>query len=506
MAKFESVRGQFRAIWLAPLFAVIALGAWAFASPIGAAPDDDYHLVSIWCANGGGEHCADGENAANRTITASLEKLHCYAYDEERSAGCQEAVLEAGSSQTTVTTRGNFAGEYPPLFYASMGLLSGENIIASAMSMRWVNVLIFVGLAVALYLLLPVFRRGNLVWGWLVTLVPLGIFLVTSNNPSSWAIMGVGSAWLSLLGYFESTGTRKFALGGIFVFSVLLASGARADAAFFTGGAIVTVLVLKFLPERRFMLSAILPAVGLVVALLFFLSATQAGIGSEGFTTAPSDERPDAEVALGSLGLVAFNILNLPYLWTGVFGAWGLGWLDTHLPTIVLWGSAASFIGVGFAGLAVMSWRKVVAFVGTGLVLVFLPLYVLYQSNAAVGTYLQSRYLLPLVVIFALVLVFVPQGREFRLGAVQRWAVIFGLSVANFVALQVNIRRYVTGVDAPGISLDAGAEWWWSGVPFSPNAVWLLGSVAFAALVVVLVREVSHSSPDRITASPMPHQ
>lgn len=34
------------------LLAIAGLGAWAFASPAGSSPDDDYHLASIWCAQG----------------------------------------------------------------------------------------------------------------------------------------------------------------------------------------------------------------------------------------------------------------------------------------------------------------------------------------------------------------------------------------------------------------------------------------------------------------------
>lgn len=491
MAKPERVQRAFRVIWLAPLLAFIALGAWAFASPVGAGPDDDFHLVSTWCANGGGEHCAEGENTGNRTITASLEKLHCYAYDEEKSAACQEAVLEQLGDEQVLTRRGNFAGSYPPLYYATMGLFSGDNIIASAVVMRFVNVTLFVGLATALFVLLPVFRRSNLVWAWLVTTIPLGLFLIASNNPSGWAMVGVGSAWLALLGYFETDGRRRIALGALFIVSVLLAAGSRSDGAFYAAGAIVTVLVLKGVWERRFLLLSLLPLAGLAISVFFFFTAGQTGSGTGGFSTANREEAPEAEAALGALGLLAFNILNLPDLWTGVFGNWGLGWLDTAMPALVLWASAAAFIGAGFVGLAAMSWRKAIALIGTGVVLFALPLYVLYQSNAAVGTYLQARYLLPLIVVFALVLLFVPPGRSIRFSRLQVWALGFGLVVANFVALQVNIRRYVTGVDAPGVSLDAGAEWWWQGVPFGPNAVWIIGSLAFAGLVVILVREVA---------------
>lgn len=495
MAKAGEGRRVFRAIWLAPLLMFVALGAWAFASPVGAAPDDDYHLVSIWCANGQNEHCAEGDTAHDRTVTTALSKLHCYAYDDQKSAGCQKDVIETLSNEKTVTQRGNFSGEYPPFYYSVMGLFAGADIITSAVVMRLLNVLLFVALTTTLFALLPSNRRGNLGLGWLITLVPLGTFLIASNNPSGWGISGVGSGWLALLGYFETAGRRKLALGIVFALSVLIASGSRADAAFFMGGAIVTVLVLKAIWDRRFLIDAILPALGLIVVVLFFFAAGQSGTGSQGFATSPSDERPDAEAALGSFGLLAFNILNLPYLWTGVFGGWGLGWLDTQLPTVVLWASGAVFISAGFVGLAAMSWRKLIALVGTALVLISMPVFILYRSNAAIGTYLQARYLLPLIVIFALVLVFVPDGRSYRFSRMQKSAVLFGLSVANFVALQVNLRRYVTGMDAPGLSLDTGVEWWWADVPFSPDAVWLLGSLAFAALVAILLKEIHPSTP-----------
>ncbi|NDB42676.1 MAG: hypothetical protein EB035_06830, partial [Actinobacteria bacterium] len=34
------------------MLAFVSLCAWAFASPIGAPPDGDFHLASIWCAQG----------------------------------------------------------------------------------------------------------------------------------------------------------------------------------------------------------------------------------------------------------------------------------------------------------------------------------------------------------------------------------------------------------------------------------------------------------------------
>jgi hypothetical protein len=68
--------------------------------------------------------------------------------------------------------------------------------------------------------------------------------------------------------------------------------------------------------------------------------------------------------------------------------------------------------------------------------------------------------------------------------------VIAALSAAHFVALHLNIRRYVTGVDQSGPNLDAGAEWWWQG-PVGPNAVWLLGSLAYTLLIAILITNIA---------------
>ncbi len=101
------------------------------------------------------------------------------------------------------TDRGNYLGEYPPVYYAVMRLFAGPDLQVSALVMRLVNAVLFVGLATALAALLPAWRRGTLLWGWLVTLVPLGMFIIPSNNPSGWAVTGVGTAFLALLGWFE---------------------------------------------------------------------------------------------------------------------------------------------------------------------------------------------------------------------------------------------------------------------------------------------------------------
>ena len=66
-------RRRFPVLILAPVFALIALIAWSLASPIGASPDDDFHLASIWCADAADTAaCTAGPTAAERYVPQAV--------------------------------------------------------------------------------------------------------------------------------------------------------------------------------------------------------------------------------------------------------------------------------------------------------------------------------------------------------------------------------------------------------------------------------------------------
>lgn len=486
---------------LAPLLAFLALTAWAFASPIGAGPDDDYHLVSAWCAVGGGADCEPGADASYRTVPGEFESVTCYAQNSDWSAACQQE-LWAAAPDTWQSNRGNFAGEYPPVYYAAMHLFAGADLQSSALTMRLVNAALFVALATALVALLPLWRRRTLLWGWLVALIPLGIFLIPSNNPSGWAVTGVGTAFLALLGWFDTTGRRRWALGALYLVGVVMAAGSRGDAGVYVVGATLTVLILTAARTRGWALAAILPAVGIVVAIAFFVTAGQSGVGATGFTSdGTTGVRPgsEGEPPLSGVALAAYNLLMLPFLWTGVWGTWGLGWFDTLMPAIVPWAATAAFVVVGFAGLGRLDWRKAVALAGVLLVLVALPVYVLTAGGDRIGEQLQPRYLLPLILLFAMLLVTEPQRRPLRFTRAQLFLVLGALAVAHLVALHINLRRYVTGTDQQGANLDAGVEWWWIGFPTGPTVVWIVGALAYTGLLAVLWSQLRPIPAERPT-------
>lgn len=481
---------------LAPILAVITLLAWAVSSPVGSSPDDDFHLVSIWCASPSSEQfCEQTGEESKRLVPEALVGAPCFAFDATKSASCQ-ADLSFTAVADTATQRGNFAGGYPPIYYATMGLFAGTDIAAAPITMRVVNVLIFVGIATALFLLLPVARRSALVWSWVVTMVPLGLFVLASNNPSAWAITGVGMGWMALLGYFETRGFRKVALGALFVLSAIMAAGSRSDGAIYTVLGIVAVGILSFARTKTWMLSAILPVVVAAFCITLFRLSRPVASLTQGL---PGGDSGTAVEPTDIFGRFVYNILEGPSLWAGIFGdRWGLGWLDTSMPAIVWFGGLASFVAVGFAAAGRLDWHKLAVLIGGVLVLWLMPTIVLISAGDTVGENMQPRYLLPLIVMFTGILLLRPQSRPIRFTRVQVLLVASVLSVTQLIALNLNLRRYVTGFDDFGVDLDTGIEWWWNWA-ISPMTVWIIGSAAFAALLFILLpRHAGTGVPGRL--------
>ncbi len=485
---------RFRVLILAPVFALIALVAWSLASPIGASPDDDFHLASIWCANAADTAaCKPASNPAERFVPEAVHRAPlCYRFHDDISAACQATDFSLNPATKVLTDRGSFTGSYPPVYYATMSLFVGNDIEVSVVVMRIVNGILFLALTTALFLLLPRTRRATLVWTWLITTVPLGLFLLGSNNPSAWAIIGMGSLWIALLGFFETVGRQRVGLGVVATIAAIMAAGARADAAIYAIISIVVAVVLAFRPERAFLRLAVLPLVLAVACVLFYLGSGQSSVATTGLGTGSA-----TPPGLGAL--LTYNLQHVQSLWVGSFGVWSLGWVDTPMPPIVWFGAAGSVLVMVFAGLAHISRRKLIALGIVGLVLWLLPLYVLEVGRTFVGDSVQPRYLLPLIILFVGIALLPVGNRTLRFSRLQSVIVAAALIVAQSVALHENIRRYVTGLDVSGLNLDRVIEWWWP-IAISPMGVWIVGTIAFAAAVVILVREASRLAQ---TTAPM---
>ncbi|SKA93758.1 Predicted membrane protein [Agreia bicolorata] len=466
-----------------PLAMFLSLASWALASPVGASPDDDFHLASTWCGLGVRDGLCETGAQPNERLVPQLVRdgAECYKFAPAVSAACQEPILGSEASKLVPTVRLNSTGLYPPVYYAVMGLFASEDVERSVIVMRMVSIAIFVALWTALYALLPRRRRGTLVWSWVVGIVPLGMFLLASNNPSSWAIISGGSVWIALVGYFETTGRRRVALGLLALLAAGLGAGARADSALYAiiGAGVAVALTVK--RAKGYWRLTILPILIVVGSIALYLTSNQVAAASTGMGT-------DTTIATTDTGfLLTSNLLDIPLLWAGVFGSWALGWFDTRMPGSVSVVSLAAFAVVVFAALAHTTWRKLLVLGLIAGALVAIPVYILVQSSTVVGSGVQPRYVLPLIIMFAGVALFHLRDREPQLGRVQVYLVEGSIIVANAIALHVNMRRYLTGVDMGGWNLNNQREWWWA-LPVPPLAVWVIGVLTFAFAVHLLLR------------------
>lgn len=473
--------GRLRILVLVPLLLLIALSSWAVASPVGGAPDENFHLASIWC--GAGDRpglCESDPDEAGKRVPWATIGSQCFAFQPDVSANCQKKELGDDPSRLVLTEHVNATAHfYSPVYYATMSVFASENVPASVIVIRIMNALIFVVIATALFISLPARRRSLLVISLAVTLVPWGIFLLASVNANGWAVLAGGTLWLAVLGFLETTGWRRVSLGAIAAITAVIGAGARSDMAVYAvlGMAAAVFLAARRERGRRFWLSLILPAVLAVVCFVLFLSAQQIGIWQNG--VAPGSGGTSRQ----GLGLLAHNLLTLPSLWVGSLGTWPLGWNDVPIPPFVWVGTIFAVSAAIFTGFVSLSWRKLVVLGVTATALIVLPLYLLQRSMTEVGGLVHPRYLLPLIIMFVGFALLPVAKRVPTATAFQIWIVAGVLSIANAVSLYSNIKRY-TG--SPGLSLASPDSWWWAaGVPH-PNVVWVVGSAAFAGALALL--------------------
>ncbi|WP_431795789.1 DUF2142 domain-containing protein [Microbacterium enclense] len=458
--------------WLVPLMLFVALGAWSFASPVGASPDDDFHLPSIWCGLGDRPGlCEDSGDPATRLVPTPLKDASCYAFLPADSAAC----WDPEASGLFEAARVNTGPLYPPVFYATMSVFAGPDVPTSVLLMRLANSAIAVGLVTSVFWALPRRLRPALLISTVGSAVPLGVFIYASTNPSSWALLSAATVWISVYAVTQTSGRRRWVLAGLAVVATVLGAGARADAGAFAIFGAVLGLLLGLGRIRSALVPIVTAAAVAVVGVAFYLSAGQSGSLVAGL---PSDNPPLTRAQLID------NALNVPTLWTGALGGWGLGWLDTPMPSTVVVATSLVVGGILFLGIARPTLREGIAAALALAALWAVPFILLAQSRAVVGTQVQPRYILPLLIIL-LGVASVAVDVEARWTRARRLIAAGALSIAFALAIYTNVRRYTTGTDGTALDPGTGAEWWWPVAP-SPLLTVVVGSLAFAAGLGVL--------------------
>ncbi len=481
--RFQDLRTPRKFFWVgtAIISAILALSSWAVSSPVGSSPDDDYHNVSIWCGQGFRDGlCEEGDNGGavvNETLRANYL---CFSSRPENSGACEPSELYAE------TTRVN-GGENPRVYYWVMSWFAGTEITPSVVSVRIANSVIIVLLFTLSMIYLPLHLRRIPLISAVVTSVPLGLFIIASTNPSSWGYSALLVLFPTMVGFLSTDQARvRVILGLLATVSLLMTAGSRPDSSLY---AVIAVAIALFLILKKNQLRKSMITLGLLLAA--------AGIylfASSGNTVAVLSGAPGGGLTFPSIRSTFFNFLRLPDLIVGVFGSWGLGWLDTPMPSIVWAITYGVFCGIVFASLSGFTIRQWAALAAVVSALIAIPMAALFASGLVVGQFVQPRYLMPLLGLVVGVALF-RESRESGLvfSRGQLWSVALALVVANSVSLHTNLRRYLTGLDGNQINLNRDIEWWWASSPtdgswfiLSPNSLWVFGTVAFAFFLLAI--------------------
>jgi hypothetical protein len=474
-------------LWL-PIAFFAMCAAWALTSPPGSSPDDDYHLSSIWCAQGiqSGVCEESPTDPKSRLVPANVVKASdCYRFESKINAGC---VHQTRDDATLVeTTRVNVTAHlYPGLYYRVMSVFVGPDVERSVLLMRLANIALASLLLALMLRVVPAGIRSATLLTITVLFVPLGIFLVASTNPSGWAIVGVSLFWafaLALVHRHDWRNRRTWLIAGGTVLTAVMAIGSRVDAAaYIVLAAIVVGLLAGFSRLRAARASAILIGVLALVAAAAYLTAGTPGSGVDGETLGTAEP---------GLGLLLTNAAYLPVLFQGIVGGWALGWNDTIMPPLIPVFGTLVMGALIYRGLTWMDRRKAAASLVSAAALVLIPLAFLQKEGLGVGEVVQPRYVLPLMAILLATLGLGPRiGVPLAFPRLPATVIGIGLAGSAVLAFWANAHRYFAG---SGFGLfDPKVDPAWvssSGIPLAVTViVGVAGTVAFVGGAVLMSR------------------
>jgi hypothetical protein len=462
------------------LLFVVLIG-WSISSPPGASPDDDYHLASSYCALGERAGLCESTKINNfRLIPSGLISIQsCYS-NQSSSAGCINDHLRSSAEKMTISDRLNTNNLYPRLFYFANGHLVGSDIQKSVVITRLFNISIVIFLFFLAYRYSHQRFREVIPVTIAITSVPLGMFIFSSNNPSSWAIA-------SLLSYsflLASVSRPLFSRENLkLIFPILtclvVALGSRADSVLLM--LIITFGILLFLIDEARISNKylyVLSPIAVIATLVFWiLNPTLQQFVLEGFL--------EGSTQLSGVDVLISNLLSLPQFLLGSFGfsfseiptrTGHLGWFNTPVPpttSFIVFSVYLILLSLSFS-----SWKgsqkKVIGI--SILTLVALPLLIHQRDKTVIGEDIQPRYFF--VFIFLILGFALTQKRFQKISTPMGIFLVVAVSFAHSLALYAFIKRYTVGYGDFGLSLNSGVQWWYF-KSASPTTVWLMTSLCY---------------------------
>lgn len=488
-----------RVFWLSFLAMLLVTSGWVVGNPLIASVDEASHATKAaatvrgqWVPDTEGQPAGAGVAEVPEVFEDAIDLQFCIAFQPDTPASCQPELGDGLDDEIPVVTT---AAAYNPLYYALVGAPSllpvGEHTFYLMRLLSAVlGSLLF---ATAVRTVAEVARSHWLVLGVVAALTPMVIYLSSAVNPQTTEVMGALTLWVCLLVTLRYPDPALLVrrLARIAVVGVLFVNSRGISPLFLV---CILAAVLLAVPWRH--------VVALVRDRRSWPWIAVAGVGSvaAGLWILLAGALPEVEQVMNpelvGLRIVKTTLGETSYYLQSMIGIFG--WLDTTLPGWLYY-TFAGIVGllVGL-GLAVGRPRMILAMLGTGLVVLVLPVLVQYSQAKYLGVIWQGRYMLPLAVGIPVLAGFAVQE---RLRGVPLWVTrrvlrvaVLAAAAGHVVAFGINLHRYVNGALGEWTGWDA--ESW-----LPPVQPWLLLAVyvaAWAAVAAVLLAaaETTRADPD----------
>ena len=449
------------------LLSFFILLGWAVGSPPGSSPDEDLHLTSAWCYS-------KYQGATCETVPLRLVEVgKCYFKDSGTIATCERSIPKDEVSPERIDRDKSY-------YHFLANFVSLDSIDKSTVQMRLANS-IFSSISILILVLLT----SRLIYlpiiiSWLVVNIPLGFFLISSVNPSSWLyIFSFLCLPLTYRIFTEKNHTYLFMTKLLILGSnFLLSLNARPDTLLFASIFGVTLLPVIF----SFEVKKLSNRIAIYLSTFFISIYLMLSIWSR------SNLVNFRESKISSWEIIT----SLPSIITGVFGGWGLGSLETTMPPVTYVGGFVIVLALLFYGLRFINLPEAVSIFLIGLFAFIVPFFVSLRSNLRVGEWLQPRYILPIFYVLiglSLIVIFRSFHEKSLLIIVN---LIFFLSSITFTfSLHTFYRRYVAGLDNFNLFFEKTNSWWWEFSIFpNPFTFFTFTVIVYLVFWITLKREI----------------
>lgn len=455
---------------LAFCFALVSGFSWVVASAPGSSPDDDYHLVSMWCPRPVTESCATKvvQGQLRVGVPEALPGSTCSSFHVDIS----QAMCNRYSDKRISYSLRYDDGNYPYGYYHFNHMFKPLGVQGLVIASRTANMVIALALLGSIGLLAPPKLRGAYLLAMGAAWMPIGVYFITSNNPSSWSITGVAGFSAGLLASLYASGRRRWYLLALACVGALLCYTSRADASFhiFVVALAICVACAKWRTHKVQLAVATLAS---VIGVYLMLASGSATIAEGHAEAVPMDQKID---------VMEKNVTHLAKFFSGFWGLWaGAGWKD--IPSDGYSGMIAILL-VGFIvmlGAERIGWRKAMgAIITLGAMAGISVLVATPPAFPSMFAY-QPRYAQPLLFAWLLPWLFLGSKRPLlsRSQAALYWA---GMVAVNAVFMHKLIFRYTHGLVGGRhfLNLNFDVQWWWQDALLTPMSTWMVGALAFA--------------------------